>query len=310
MTENASAFEEAAAELYRLSPQEFVAARDAQAARAREAGQLELAAQLRALRRPAQGAWLVNLLWREQRDTVESLLALGAELRAAQQRLSGAELRELSAQRHRVVGSLVSEARRLAAGAGVRVTADTAREVENTLNAALASDEVADEVRSGRLVKPVEYAGFGPGLPAGGRAAQGGEPARGVRPAAVPGPRTAGPEPRADAAGEAAAQARKAVAAAGHAVAEARTALTEAQQRLESASAELEEAVRERDELRERLAELREQVRDLERRSAAAELDVRAAARRHQQAESAQEAAAQRLKRAEERLARLEPASG
>ncbi len=34
-------------------------------------------------------------------------------------------------------------------------------EVENTLTAALADPEVAEEVRLGRLVKPIEYAGFG-----------------------------------------------------------------------------------------------------------------------------------------------------
>src|SRR6266540_1835540 len=111
-------FEEAAGELYALPPQDFVAARDEHVARAREAGEADLATRLRTLRRPTQGAWLVNLLWRDRRESVEQLLGLGDELRGAQQRLSGDRLRELSAQRHRVVGALVAEARRLASAAG------------------------------------------------------------------------------------------------------------------------------------------------------------------------------------------------
>jgi hypothetical protein len=286
-----SDFEETADELYGLPPQDFVAARDERAARAREAGDSELAAALRALRRPAQGAWLVNLLWRDKRDTVEALLALGEELRRAQQQLSGDRLRELSAQRHRVVGALVQEARRLASAAGVRVTADTGREVETTLNAALASDEVAQQVRSGRLVKPVAYAGFGPEVALTG--------------AAVPGPRTGAPPEQVSAAAGSV-QAAKAVDAASQAVQEARSALEEAQRLLATRAAALDESVRERDQLRGRLAELREQVRDLERRSAAAELDVRSETRRHQQAEAGRDAAQQRLDRAEQRLGRLE----
>jgi superfamily II RNA helicase len=290
MARASSEFEQAASDLYALAPQDFVAARDERAARARESGDDDLAAQIRALRRPTQGAWLVNLLWRHHRDSVEALLGLGDELRQAQRRLSGEQLRELSAQRHRVVGALVAQARRLASGAGVRVTADTAREVEDTLNAALASDDAAEQVRSGRLVKPVSYAGFGPQVSLTG-------------PSAEPGLRAAPPEP-ATAAG--AAQAGKAVEAAREAVEEAERALDDARRQLAERAAALEAALRQRDELRERLAGLREQVRDLERRSAAAELDMRAETRKHQQAEAAEEVARRRLDRAEERLRRLE----
>jgi len=292
VTQAFSEFEQAASELYALAPQDFVAARDERAARARESGAEDLANRLRALRRPTQGAWLVNLLWRNERDSVEALLGLGDELRRAQQRLSGDQLRELSAQRHRVVGALVSQARRLASTAGVKVTADTAREVEDTLNAALASDDVAGDVRSGRLVKPVSYAGFGPQVSLTGRKAgpEPGTTARPERAAAAPGP----------------AQAGKAVEAARDAVREAQRALDDAQRQLATRVAALEAAVRERDELRERLAGLREQVRDLERRGAAAELDMRAETRKHQQAEAAEESARRRLTGAEQRLRRLD----
>jgi len=284
-----SGFDEAAGELYAVPPQDFVAARDGHVARAREAGEADLAARLRTLRRPTQGAWLVNLLWRERRETVEQLLGLGDELRGAQQRLSGDRLRELSTQRHRVVGALVAEARRLASAAGVRITADTAREVEETFNAALASDDVAEQVRSGRLVKPVSYAGFGPEVALSGRTE------RAPRTAAAPTRSVPVPE-----------RAAAAVDAANQAVQEARGSLEEAERELASRGEAVEEAVRQREELRARLAELREQVRDLERRNAAAELDVRSQTRRQQQAEAARDGARRLLDRAEQRLGRLE----
>jgi hypothetical protein len=60
------------------------------------------------------------------------------------------------------VAALARESRALAvaAGRGVRAVLPLS-EVENTLTAALADPEVAEEVRLGRLVKPIEYAGFG-----------------------------------------------------------------------------------------------------------------------------------------------------
>ena len=154
--------DDVASELYALPPEEFTTARGEAVAAARKAGDRELAGRIGGLRRPTVGAWLVNLLAHQRPDLIGELLALGGAMRAAQRNLRGDELRELSTQRRSMVSALARESRALAvaAGRGVRAVLPLG-EVENTLTAALADPEVAEEVRLGRLVKPAEYAGFG-----------------------------------------------------------------------------------------------------------------------------------------------------
>ncbi|MEN3358376.1 MAG: hypothetical protein V7637_2358 [Mycobacteriales bacterium] len=153
--------DEVADELYSLPPEQFVAARDERSKAARSAGDRGLATGLAGLRRPTTSAWVLNLLVRDQPELLDQLLALGTELRAAQRELRGPELRELSTQRQRVVAELVRAARRRAAEAGHPVSTDTGYEVEQTLHAALADPDVARQVCTGRLVKPVPVTGFG-----------------------------------------------------------------------------------------------------------------------------------------------------
>ncbi|MEV6690064.1 hypothetical protein AB0M35_01120 [Micromonospora sp. NPDC051196] len=150
-------------QLYRTPPDRFVAARDAAAAEARRAGDPGAAREIARLRRPTVAAWLVNLLAWERPELVADLAQLADALRAAQRELRGPRLRELSAQRRAVVGALVAEVRRLAAeveGAPSSGKLPLA-EVEATLNAALSDVQVAEQVRSGRLLRSAHYAGFG-----------------------------------------------------------------------------------------------------------------------------------------------------
>jgi hypothetical protein len=163
------AFDEVAAELYALPTDEFVAARGARSKAARAAGDKKLAADIAALRRPTVTAWIVNLLVRDQPELLDTLLALGADLRAAQRDLRGPALRELAAQRNRLVAGLVRAARRVAADAGyAEVSTDQAYEIEQTLHAALTDEDLAAELATGRLTKPLTPTGFGAGLaPAG-----------------------------------------------------------------------------------------------------------------------------------------------
>jgi hypothetical protein len=151
-------------ELYGLRPDEFAAARDEQVKKARAQGQAALARELNKLRKPTQSAWLVNLLWRDQRDVMQQLLDLGEALSRAQAQASGPDMLRLTGQRRELEAALMRRARALAEQAGVTVTAPMEREAQETLSAAVAMPEVADEVRSGRLVKPAAYAGFGAGF--------------------------------------------------------------------------------------------------------------------------------------------------
>ena len=173
--------DEVAGELYALPPEEFTAARDERARAARADGQAALAAEIRALRKPTQGAWAVNRLARERPQDLGQLLDLGASLREAQAALQGDELRRLSAQRGQVVAALARDAMALARSAGKSMTGAVQREVEQTLEAALADPQAAEAVRSGRLSSGLSYAGFGTPAEAGAvpkRAAHKSEPAR------------------------------------------------------------------------------------------------------------------------------------
>ncbi|WP_407443370.1 hypothetical protein [Rhodococcus sp. (in: high G+C Gram-positive bacteria)] len=147
--------------LYGLDPGDFVSARDECAAEARRAGDRELTAAIGRLRKPTVAAWMVNLLARERKDDLAALFDLGDALRSAQRRLSGSDMRSLSAQRRKVVAALGKAAADLADDHGRHATESTLREVSQTLNAALADPDVADEVRAGRLASIVENSGFG-----------------------------------------------------------------------------------------------------------------------------------------------------
>ena len=148
-------------ELYALAPPEFTSRRDARAAEARKAGDKALAAEIKRLRRPTTGAWLANLLARQRSDQVGELLDLGTALRQAQATLAIDDLRRLSQERHRVLTALSREARDLASQGGQVVSDAVAKEVEATLEAALADADAGDALRAGRLTTGLHYSGLG-----------------------------------------------------------------------------------------------------------------------------------------------------
>jgi hypothetical protein len=169
-------------ELYGVPPAAFVATRDA---RAKEVAR-EIGVGVRALRRPAPAAWVVNLLVRERRDELDDLLALGADLRAAQSALDRAEITRLAKERRGAVTALAREGGTLADDAGHRVAPAVLDAVAATLDAGLADPEAAEAIRTGRLLRPLQAIGFEPvdlaeavALPdAGSRAAEKRAPAR------------------------------------------------------------------------------------------------------------------------------------
>ncbi|WP_439680608.1 hypothetical protein [Embleya sp. MST-111070] len=161
-------------ELYGLTPDEFVAARDAHAHTARVAGDRALAGRIGDLRRPVLAAWLANLLAREHRDEIDAFLRLGAAMRDAQEQLQGPELRELSRQRHRVIDALQQQALALAAAHGHPTVGDTAlRDLQDTLNTALADPEAAQRLAAGRLTTPLHPEDTFASAPAGRTTEQG-----------------------------------------------------------------------------------------------------------------------------------------
>jgi hypothetical protein len=184
------ALDAAAGELYALEPGEFVAARDAKVRAARAAGDRALATAIGKLRRPTASAWAVNLLARDRPDRLAELVELGSELRAAQERLAGADLRRLSEQRRAVVAELAGAAAGLATERGNPPSDAARREIEATLDAALADADAGDAVRSARLTVALSYAGMGSVDLTGAVAT----PSR-SRPAAAPADRAAEKQP-------------------------------------------------------------------------------------------------------------------
>jgi hypothetical protein len=156
--------DDVAEELYAVEPSVFVAARTSAVRAARDAGDRGLAAAIGKLRRPTLAAWAVNLLSRDRGDGLAQLLALGEELRQAQQQLRGEALKLLSRRRHEVLAALTQQARKLAGDAGHLLGGEVIRQVEETLGAALADPDAARDVQGGRLVAPLRYTGFGPAV--------------------------------------------------------------------------------------------------------------------------------------------------
>jgi hypothetical protein len=149
--------------MYEAPPDRFVAARSAAIADAKKAGDKDTVKRLTALRKPTVAAWLVNLLALRRSDLIDELVELASALREAQRGLKGEEMRELSNQRRQIVSALVTEARKLAVAEDATMTGAKLPlgEVESTLTAALAEPEIAEQVRTGRLIRAATYAGFG-----------------------------------------------------------------------------------------------------------------------------------------------------
>ena len=133
--------------LYGLPPDEFTAARDSAA---KEATDPETRKAVKAMRKPTAGAHAVNRVVREQPDDVDRLLALGDEMRAAMGGDPG-EVRRLAEERRALISRLVAP----------ELPALAQQDVTATLEAATADPDLGAAVRSGRLVKPLSYAGFG-----------------------------------------------------------------------------------------------------------------------------------------------------
>ena len=133
-------------DLYALPPEEFTAARDAQGPAFKK------------LRKPTVAAWVVNTLMRREPALLEQLLALGADLAAAQSGRDAAALRTLGEQRRQLVTAVADRAVELV---DRPISVAAREEVVATLEAALADPPSAEAVVTGALVRALSFAGFG-----------------------------------------------------------------------------------------------------------------------------------------------------
>lgn len=252
--------DEVADELYGLDPADFVEVRTARAKEARDSGDKALAKEITTLRRPTAVAWMVNMLAREHTDDIATLLELGEAMRDAQRHLAGDDLRTLTTQRQQVVRAMARQAAALAVRHGQKPGETALREVGQSLQAALADSEIAEQVRSGRLVTAVSYSGMGPA----GLAVVGGGPRKSRTPAAQTKKK---PDP------EAVKAARNRVADAEAAEAAAASSLESARSDAERAASTVADAQSRVDDLREQLAQA-EQERQFAGRAEQAAADL------------------------------------
>ena len=145
-------------ELYGLLLGDFTPTRDA---KAKDLKGTELAAQVKALKKPTMSAWVANMLVRHETEQVDQVLAVGAALRDAAASLDGKELRELTKQRRQLTAAVTTRARGVAAALGTKVTQAVADQVESTLTAAMLDPDCAKALRSGLLVTHLSSTGVG-----------------------------------------------------------------------------------------------------------------------------------------------------
>jgi hypothetical protein len=150
--------------LFEVEPSEFVRARDELAARLKEEGRHDEAAEVKKLRKPPVVVFELNRLARRRPDDVAALIDAGEHVRLVQEQGAGALLREATRNVHAL-------ARGLAA-----ITARPA-EVEAALRAAALSGDATGELRAGRLTA-VPEAPLGPDMWVAPADPQGDEPER------------------------------------------------------------------------------------------------------------------------------------
>jgi hypothetical protein len=158
-------------QLYELPLSEFTSARTDLEKRLRKDGKREEAAEVKALRKPTAPAWALNRVARREPKAVKELIQAGQRVRDAQEKLlAGGDRKPLdraaSAQRE-ATKELVRAAVRAAEEGGVGTGAAFEEKVGQTLRAAAADDEVAEQFAAGRLVREREAVGlFGLDVPA------------------------------------------------------------------------------------------------------------------------------------------------
>lgn len=151
---------EAVDELYGAPLADFVAVRTRLVARAKEEAP-DLVGELKTLRKPTVVAWLLNRVARTEPEVVADLLDLGERMRTAQAKGDGAALSAARPERREAIEALVAAARRCGEETGTSFGGSAVDGVSSTAVAALADPASGDALASGRLLRPLAYAGFG-----------------------------------------------------------------------------------------------------------------------------------------------------
>lgn len=260
-------------ELYGVTPEDFVLVRSKLERALRGAGDPDAAAALKRHRRPHLAAWACNQLVRTEPDAIEDLVDATAAVAAAQEgALRGGDaeqLREAVRARADLLTRLAEEGVRLARGHAPKPV-QYRDAIADTLDAATLDPAATDELRRGRLTKPLlPPSGFGPPV------------AVAPRERAAPAPPRRGRNRERQRAERAATSAAAAARAADEAVGEADAEAASAELDEQAARAHLDDVERARERAQAALADARSRTaaaRDAAEQSRRAARDARRAA--------------------------------
>jgi hypothetical protein len=158
----ATDFEQEIDRLYGLPLDEFVAARNELAKRAREEGERALATRIKELRKPNVSAWVINRLVRERELDIQRLLKAGERLAQAQvATVEGGDpegFLEARRDEQRALAQLTKAARELVEREGHGVSA--IEPITRSLRAAAVTEEGRELLKRGRLTEDVQTVGF------------------------------------------------------------------------------------------------------------------------------------------------------
>lgn len=150
---------EAVDELYGAQAEVFMARRKALGAAARSDGDKTAATQIVALRKPTKSAYAVNMLIRNDDSAGPELTQLAKQLRQGERSVDADVLRDLADRRRNLVADLTDRA--FAIIGEDSPTPALREEVSSTLKAGLADQRVAQQILEARLIRSVEWDGFG-----------------------------------------------------------------------------------------------------------------------------------------------------
>lgn len=150
--------------LFKLSLNEFVAARKTLAAQLKKSGQAIDAERVKLLAKPSLSAWTVNQLYWNHREPFEELMASGQRFRKAQTSGKIAEMRDALDARRDALSHLSKLATDLLSDGGHNPSLDTIRRITSTLEGVSAyaspNKPTNDGETPGRLTKDVDPPGF------------------------------------------------------------------------------------------------------------------------------------------------------
>ena len=151
-------------ELWRATPDEFVAVRNQVAKQLKADGRADEAETVKKLKKPSLAVWAVNRLARERPQVVEDLAELGRQVEAATADAMKGEgagaLRELDRQRRHAVADAAAAASAVAEEAGLPLSAAMAGRVTSTLDNASLAQATRELLTAGRIPTELDAPGF------------------------------------------------------------------------------------------------------------------------------------------------------